>query len=151
VLFRSTSTEVLGDEPATRPTAPTQGVAVDAEDTSEGSPETVRYERPAERMVGPRQLPANAVSTVEADTRRLTVGKLGEVSPEDALDTLDGRKTVVRPERSQRLQPQDLPVATVADLEKTLTEELTLSVRDVELVEDSTVPGRRGPGNQGAG
>jgi len=146
-----TSTEVLGDEPATRPAAPLQGVAVAAEDTSEGAPETVRYERPGEPIGNQGQVPAGAVTTVEADTRRLNIDKVGEGLPDDGLDTLDGRRTVVRPDRPQRLRPEDLPVTTVADLEKTLTEELTLSVRDVELVEDSTATGRRGPGNSGAG
>jgi hypothetical protein len=104
------------------------------EESTDGVPETVRYDRATELGVsgsaGPERLGE------EADTRRLRLGDSSPPSSPADADPLDGRKTAVRPEGLRSLmRPEDLPLASVEELEQTLSGAGKLSARDVALLD----------------
>jgi hypothetical protein len=92
-----------------------------------------------------------AKTTATTEVRPPRTREPGPASLDLDVDSLDGRKTAVRSTRDGRMRPDDLPLATVEELERTLTGEIALSTRDVELLDSISGSKPGGGGKQGPG
>ena len=143
----SSDAQALGSEAEADPLAGTSRFARAAAPIAASLGGFARQQDPADATAAPQ----GAKTTATTEIRRPRTRESGSVSVDEELDTLDGRKTAVRTTGLGRMRPDDLPLATVEELERTLTGEIALSTRDVELLDSVSATKPRGGGKPGPG